>query len=152
MGDTAMRGFLGIVTGALLLAACHQQPADPAASGAWVRLPAVSGRPGAAYFTLKGGKTADTLLSVSTSAALRAELHETMAHDGRMSMQPIRDVPLPAGGTLAFAPGGKHVMLFDIGPNVKVGDKVPLAIALAGGKRIEVQAQVVGAGDPPPAQ
>ena len=98
-----MRAFLGLVAGTLILAACHQQPADPVASGAWVRLPAVSGRPGAAYFTLKGGTRADTLLSVSTPAALRSELHETMSHEGRMSMQPIKDVPLPAGGTLAFA-------------------------------------------------
>jgi periplasmic copper chaperone A len=145
-----MRAFPGIVAATFLLAGCQQQPADPVASAAWVRLPAVSGRPGAAYFTLRGGTTADTLLSISTPAALRAELHETSSDQGRVAMRPVKDIALAAGGTVTFAPGGKHAMLFDIGPNVKPGDKLPLTLSLASGKRLEVQAQAVGAGDPPP--
>jgi copper(I)-binding protein len=41
-------------------------------------------------------------------------------------------------------------MLFDLGPGVKPGTRVPLALAFASGKRVEVQATVVAAGDPPP--
>jgi periplasmic copper chaperone A len=146
-----MRGFPGIVAAALLVTACQQQqPAETGVESAWVRLPAVAGRPGAAYFTIRGGGKGDTLLQVSTPAALRTELHETLDEGGVKSMRPIRDVAVPAGGTLAFAPGGKHVMLFDIGPNVKAGGTVPLALAFAGGREIEVQAKVVGAGDPAP--
>lgn len=144
-----MRGFPGIVAAALLLGGCGQ-PAELGASDAWVRLPAVAGRPGAAYFTLHGGAEADALLAVSTPAALRAELHETTEHGGVKSMRPTRDVPVPAKGTVPFAPGGRHIMLFDLGPNVKPGTRIPLSLAFAGGKKLEVQAQVVGAGDPPP--
>jgi copper(I)-binding protein len=144
-----MRGFPGIVAAALLLAGCGK-PAELSVDKGWVRLPAVAGRPGAAYFTVHGGAQADTLLGVSTPAALRAELHETMDQAGVKSMQPARDLPVPAKGVLAFAPGGRHVMLFDLGPGVKPGTRVPLALAFAGGKTLEVQAQVVGAGDPPP--
>jgi copper(I)-binding protein len=140
---------MGIVAAALLLAGCGK-PAELGANDAWVRLPAVEGRPGAAYFTLQGGATADTLLAVSTPAALRAELHETRDHQGTKSMQPLRDVAVPAKGSVQFAPGGKHVMLFDLGPNVKAGGHIPLTLAFAGGKRLELQAKVVGAGDPPP--
>jgi len=146
-----MRGFAGIVAAALLLAGCQGQPAALGVEGAWVRLPAVSGNPGAAYFTVHGDDRADTLLAVSTPAALRAELHESSkTAAGATTMQPVRDAPLPARGTLVFAPGGRHVMLFDLGPAVKAGTRIPLALAFASGKRIEVQAQVVGAGDPPP--
>jgi len=144
-----MRGFPGIVAVALLLAGCGK-PAELGAKHAWVRLPAVAERPGAAYFTLQGGAQADTLLAVSTPAALRAELHETMDTNGVKSMQPTRDVALPAKGTLAFAPGGRHVMLFDLGPNVKPGTRIPLSLAFASGRKLELQAEVVGAGDPPP--
>ena len=144
-----MRGFPGIVAAALLLAGCGQ-PAGLGASKAWVRLPAVAGRPGAAYFTISGGAQPDILLAVSTPAALRSELHETTDHQGVKSMQPTRDLPVPAKGVLEFAPGGRHVMLFDLGPGVKPGTRVPLALAFASGKKLEVQAQVVGAGDPPP--
>ena len=144
-----MRIFPGIVSLALL-SAC-QQPAELKADGAWVRLPAAAGRPGAAYFAVHGGDTADTLLSVSTPAALRTELHESMkGQGGMMAMAPIKDVPVPARGTLAFAPGGKHVMLFDLGPRVTAGQRVPLKLSFAGGKTLEVQAMVVNAGEPAP--
>lgn len=146
-----MRGILGIVAAALLLAGCGK-PAELGADKAWVRLPAVAGRPGAAYFTIRGGAQADTLLAVSTPAALRSELHETMDHQGTKSMHPAGDIAVPANGTVEFAPGGKHVMLFDVGPNVKAGGRIPLALAFASGKKLELQAQVVGAGDPPPSQ
>jgi periplasmic copper chaperone A len=144
-----MRGFAGIVAAALLVGGCGQ-PAELSVDQAWVRLPAVSGRPGAAYFTVHGGAQGDTLLSVSTPAALRSELHESMAQGGVTSMRPIRDLAIPANGTLAFAPGGRHVMLFDLGPQVQAGATIPLALSFAGGKRIEVQAKLVGAGDPAP--
>lgn len=144
-----MRRFFGLMAGVTLsasLAACGG-PAEVAASDAWVRLPAVSGQPGAAYFTVTGGSDADTLVGVSSPAALRTEMHESMKGDhGMMSMAPVAQVAIAPGATVAFAPGGKHVMLFDIGPAVKVGDKLPLALSFASGKRVEVQAQTVGAG------
>ncbi|WP_213982096.1 copper chaperone PCu(A)C [Sphingomonas sp. dw_22] len=143
-----MRIFAGIVAVAFL-SAC--QPAETKADGAWVRLPAVAGRPGAAYFSLHGGAKPDTLVAVSAPFALRAEMHESMKGDhGMMSMAPVKDIALPAGETVTFAPGGKHVMLFSVGPNVKAGDTVPVILSLASGARLEASAKVVGAGDPAP--
>ncbi len=144
-----MRVFPMIVAAAAL-SACAPK-GELRADGAWIRLPAVAGQPGAAYFAVHGGAKADTLLAVSTPAALKAELHESMKGDhGMMAMAPLKDVAVPAGGELAFAPGGRHVMLFSIGPAVKPGDKVPLTLSFAGGKTLTLQAQVVGAGDPGP--
>lgn len=144
-----MRAFLGIVSLAAL-AAC-QQPAELKAERAWVRLPAADGRPGAGYFTVTGGDKPDVLLAISSPAALRAEMHESMkGEQGMMAMQAIKDAAVAARSSLAFAPGGKHVMLFDLGPQVKAGMRIPLALAFASGKRLEVQAMVVGAGDPEP--
>lgn len=143
-----MRVVAGIVAVAFL-SAC--QPAETKVDGAWVRLPAVTGQPGAAYFTIRGGKQADTLIAVSVPFALRSEMHESMKGDhGMMSMAPVKDFPVPAGGTVTFAPGGKHVMLFSVGPNVKAGDTVPVTLSFASGGKIEASAKVVGAGDPNP--
>jgi periplasmic copper chaperone A len=144
-----MRLIPGLVALAAV-SACSPRPI--AVDGAWVRLPAVAGQPGAAYFTVQGGsRGADTLLSVSTPAALRAEMHESMkdAH-GMAAMAPLKDVPVPAGTKLAFAPGGRHVMLFALGPAIKPGGTVPLRFAFASGATIAVTAPVVGAGDPAP--
>jgi periplasmic copper chaperone A len=152
-----MRGFLGIVAVALV-SACAQAPAELKADGAWVRLPAVRENPGAAYFTLHGGTEPAVLVQVSARFAVRTELHESMknmdhgsGHGGAtMSMKPIKDVAVPARGEVAFAPGGKHVMLFDVAPELRAGEKAPLTLSFADGKKIEVQAVVVGAGDPEP--
>ncbi|MDF7777225.1 copper chaperone PCu(A)C [Sphingomonas sp. AOB5] len=155
-----MRNLIGIAALALVTA-CQQAPAELKADGAWVRLPAVAGNPAAAYFTLHGGNTDATLMSVRAKFAIGTELHESMKHDmpghegmnmdgGAMSMQPIKDVPVPARGTVTFEPGGKHVMLFDVSPSLKAGQKAPLTFHFADGKTIEVQAVIVGAGDSAP--
>ena len=145
-----MRRISRIVAAALLVSACHQQPAAPTLENAWVRLPAVPGNPGAAYFTLKGGSQPDTLTGIASPATTRAELHETMQHGHMAAMQPLREVALGAGKTVDFAPGGRHVMLFGLAPALKPGARISLMLTLASGRKLEAQAQLVGAGDPQP--
>ena len=121
-------------------------------SGAWVRLAAVDGRPAGAYFTIHGGPTDATLVSVRTDVAVRTELHESMATtNGAMKMDAIRQVAIPALGQVRFAPGGKHAMLFDVNPAVKPGGTITFVFTFADATRIEKDAQVIAAGDPAPA-
>ena len=140
-----------LVAAVALVGGCTSTPDTPQARDAWIRLAAVPGRPAAAYFTLAGGKDDDALVGVSTPVASRAELHESMKTDnGMMTMQPLVRVPLPAGGTVKFAPGGKHVMLFGIGDDVKPGASVPMTLTLASGATVETSARIVAAGEDPP--
>ncbi|MEI9928599.1 MAG: copper chaperone PCu(A)C [Sphingomonas sp.] len=146
-----MRAFAGIIALALV-AACHQAPAELKVTGAWVRLPAVQEGAAAGYFTISGGEQPTTLLSVSAPFAIRTELHESMAGgQGMMAMKPLKDVAIPKRGTVVFAPGGRHVMLFDVGPNLHAGTRAPLTLNFADRRAITVDAQVLNAGDPPPA-
>jgi copper(I)-binding protein len=118
---------------------------------AWIRLPAVAGRPGAAYFTLRGGPSNATLIDVSADIAIRAEMHESMTGAGGMaSMTPLASVAVPAKTDVVFAPGGRHVMLFDINPKAKKGRIYNLTLNFANGGRIYAPAMVVGAADPAP--
>ena len=145
-----MRAFAGLA-GLALLAACHQEPAALTADGAWVRLPAVRENPGAAYFTLHGGSERATLLAVSAPFAVRTELHESMeGHEGMMAMAPLKQVAVEPRATVEFKPKGKHVMLFDVAPGLQPGERVPLTLNFADGKKVELKAVVVGAGDPEP--
>lgn len=130
---------------ALMLAGCGK-PAAMSVDGAWVRLPAVPGRPGAAYFTLHGGATDATLVAVATPRARRAELHESMAN----GMRPVVSVALPATGIVAFAPGGRHVMLFDLDSRLPPGGSAQLTLRFADGRTLGTTATVVGAADPMP--
>jgi copper(I)-binding protein len=140
----------GLLLPALMMAAC--QPARQVSiDRPWVRLSAVPTNPSAAYFTLKGGAKDETLTAVSALAAIRAEMHESMKGDsGMMAMAPLKLVVVRAGDRVTFAPGGKHVMLFGLKPEVKPGGKTPLTFTFASGQTITVQARVVGAGDSAP--
>lgn len=144
-----MRSVLPLITLAALVGC--QRPAATQVGGAWVRLAAAPGRPSGGYFTLTGGPTDRTLTGVTSTAAGRIELHETMNHGGTMTMTPSAQVPVPAGATIAFAPGGKHLMLFDVAPAMKPGARLPLTFAFADGKPLTAEATVIAAGDPAPA-
>ena len=133
-----MRAVFGVFFAGAMLAGCQQ--AELAVTDASVQLPVVSGRPGAAYFTVKGGAQATSLVAVSSPVAIRAEMHEMKQDGGMMTMAPLRDVAIPAGATVEFKSGGKHVMLFDVSPSVRSGDQVPLRLSFADGKTIEVKA------------
>jgi periplasmic copper chaperone A len=118
-------------------------PAGVTLSGARVQLPAVSGRPGAAYFTISqaaGGPR--TITAVTVAMAGRSEMHETVKRGGGSAMKPLASVPLAGGETVTFAPGGRHVMLFDLDPKLRFEDDVELTVTFADGAKARVRAPV----------
>ncbi|MEK9211903.1 copper chaperone PCu(A)C [Sphingomonas sp. 2378] len=138
--------FLGLsaLVGAAALTGCSQKPELYAEEG-WVRLAAVPGRPAAAYFVVHGGPKPLDLISVGSDVAITSEMHE-----GGMAMKKVDTVPIPAGGTVAFRPGGRHVMLYDMNPGVKPGRILSLLLTFSDGTRLRQGARVIGAADPAP--
>jgi periplasmic copper chaperone A len=135
----------------ILLAACHPRAAEPSIAQAWVRLPAVTGQPAAAYFRIQGGRRPATLIRMESALAARTELHASMAGNGGMAtMKPLDHVDIPAGGQVSFAPGGRHAMLIGLDPVVKPGTAVPLRFGFADGKTTEAEAKTVAAGEDAP--
>jgi copper(I)-binding protein len=105
-----------------LTGAAAAQQSYMQASGAWARaMPGGSG-PVAVYFTLHDGGDADNLTSVSADAAGMAMMHRTVEQGGVSEMLPEQSVPVPAGGTVTFRPGGLHVMLTGLNRALKPGD------------------------------
>ena len=147
-----VRSFCVSIAGILLVAGCHRggQADGPGAEAAWVRLPAVAGRPAAAYFTLRGGPAPERLAGIESPSVQGAELHQGGMMDGMMTMRPMNGVDLPAHGRVAFAPGGDHVMLFGVDPALKPGGTMTLSFRFQGGAAIETQAKLVAAGDAAP--
>jgi len=141
MRKGAIAGLLAV----LLLAGCGGGEATPpSVEEARITLPAAPGVPGAGYFTIQGGK-ADALVAVSSPAAARIEMHET-ASDARgvTSMRPLAEVPL--GDEVSFEPGGKHLMVFELGGNVRAGQAIPLTFRFRTAAPVTVAAQVVPPG------
>ncbi|MGN7159983.1 copper chaperone PCu(A)C [Sphingomonas sp. SAFR-052] len=132
---------------AVALAGCQQ---GPSVEDAWVRLPAVPGRPAAGYAIVHGGSGGkDVLTRVASPAVERIELHESMAsHGGMMAMRPLDSVRVK--GTVGFGPGGKHLMLFGLSSELRAGGMIPLTFAFGDGSKVTVDAKLVGAGDPAP--
>ncbi len=144
-----MRLLATFALSAAVLAGCSQEK-QLMVSDAWVRLPAVPGRPAAGYFTVHGGPADTTLISVAADAAVRTEMHEMKMANGAMTMGAVRQVRVPAASTVRFAPGGLHVMLFDVNPAVKPGGRLNFTFTFADNSRIQLPATVIAAGDPAP--
>lgn len=115
----------------------------PAVSAAWLRPPAVAGRPGALYFTLTNPGPATAIVAVKTPIAGRAELHAHDMANGIMRMRKVERVELPAGGQVMFQPHGYHVMLFNL-DEAKLGTAtvVSFTLILEGGANVAGQAAV----------
>jgi len=107
----------------------HTTDAAPVASQVWSRAMPPSAPTGAVYFTLNNpGDATDRLIGVQTPRAEKAELH-THVHKGDvMRMERIDSVELPAGGEVAFKPGGNHVMLFKLSEPLVAGERFPLTL------------------------
>lgn len=110
---------------------------------AWVRAPALPGRPGALYFTIVNGtKAADRLVGVTSPDCGRAELHNHLHEDGVMRMRKVEGVDIPAGGSVAFAPSGYHVMLFDLEDSVVPGGTLKATLEFVKAGRVTIEAEV----------
>lgn len=131
--------------------ACERAPSPPEVqvSEAWVTLPAVAGRPGAAYFRLEASQAPMKLTGVTSPRVERVELHQSGMSGGMMKMTPITDATFPEDGKMEFRPGGAHAMLFGIDPAVRPGDTLTLSFAFEPAPPVIVEAKVLGPGESP---
>jgi periplasmic copper chaperone A len=138
-----MRFILGMAL-LLALAGCGGARPEPRVivDEAWVQLPAVPGRPGAAYFTLQSNHDQTRLVSISSPRVQRIELHDSRMEGDVMRMGPLEDRNFPPSGTLEFAPGGKHAMLFGLDPTVRAGERIPLTFTFEPLPPVTVEAEV----------
>lgn len=126
--------------------------AEVEVEAAWARASAGPARAGAVYVALVNRGAAAALVGVETPAAERAELH-THVMDGDVArMRRLEEVALPAGGRVAFAPGGLHVMLSGLAAPLVEGAEFPLTLRFADGdsRTVAVRVGGVAAHAPPP--
>ncbi len=58
--------------------------------------------------------SAVTLVGASSEAVRAMEIHTTRMDDGMMRMRRLQQVEIPAGETVRFETGGRHLMLFGV--------------------------------------
>jgi hypothetical protein len=97
------------------------------------------------------GATPDRLMSATSPAAAKVEIHEMMTLDGIMVMRPVEGgLVVPPDGSVALAPGGNHLMFTGISAPFSEGQKVAAALTFEKAGTIEVSFDVgsVGAKGP----
>jgi|SRR5262245_38970295 len=120
---------------------------------AWTRATAGNATTAAIYFHLVSAKDPDRLMSVEAPAAQKAEIHEETTQNGVVRMNNLAAIDIPAGGTVNFAPGGKHLMLTGLKAPLKEGESflITLTFDKAGTQSTPVKVLAASANGPPPA-
>lgn len=96
-------------------------------SDAWVKATRPAQKVGAAYMTLQSPQDT-TLVKIESPAAGTVEIHSMTMNDGIMKMRRLDDLPLSAGTPVKLAPGGFHLMLFDLEKPMQAGETVPFTL------------------------
>jgi periplasmic copper chaperone A len=119
---------------------------------AWTRATPNGAKIGGGFLTIENkGSTPDRLIGGSTDAASKIEVHEMAMKDGVMTMRPLDNgLTIDPGKTMKLAPGGYHLMMFDLKDQLKQGDTVPVTLKFekAGEVKVSLAVQGVGAQAP----
>ena len=133
--------------GALWAGGCDGGEVSATAAAPSIHLPAAPGRPGVGYFELDVRPAQGALVSVRAPGIGRIETHETMTSGNMTRMRPLERIPIAEEGRLRFAPGGRHLMLFEMDPALRPGDRVELTFNFERGPARTMAATVRAAGD-----
>jgi hypothetical protein len=139
---TLIRRAIPFILAALVTAPALAGPrielADP-----WAR-PTIPNRPGAAYLEIRNaGDAPDRLVGAHAEGVGAVELHKAEQKDGMMTMAPVEAIEVPAGGAALLAPGGYHLMLFDIAAPLREGDTLDLTLRFEQAGEIAVAVPVM---------
>lgn len=128
-----MRRTLILIAGLLTGLFSNMVLADVAVTDAWVRATAPGQAVGAAYMTLTS-KQAAIMFYVETERAGAVEIHSMTMNNGVMKMRKLDVLPLKANVPEKLAPGGFHLMLFDLKAPLKTGEKISFTLCFKDAK------------------
>ena len=101
--------------------------AEVTISEAWVRTTVPGQSVGAAYMTLKSPQDS-ALVYIASPATGKVEIHSMSMTNNVMKMRKLEELPLKAGKVEKLAPGGFHLMLFDLKKPLKAGDRADFTL------------------------
>ena len=115
---------------------------------AWSRATPGGAKIGGGYLTIENkGAAPDRLIGVAGEVAGKIEVHEMAMKDGVMTMRPLdKGLTIEPGKTVKLAPGGYHLMLFDLKSPLKQGDKLPVTLEFEKAGKVKLSFDVEGVG------
>jgi copper(I)-binding protein len=126
---------------------------DLVISQAWSRATPNGAKIAGGYLTIENkGAAADRLVGGAGDIAGKVEVHEMAMDNGVMKMRPLdKGLTIEPGKTVKLAPGGYHLMMFDLKGPLKQGDKVPVTLEFEKAGKVTVSLDVQGVGAKGPA-
>jgi hypothetical protein len=110
----------------------------------WMRM-VITSRPVAGYFSVSNDSDqAHQLVGASSPDCGALMLHQSTSKGGVERMAMLKSVPVPAHGSVSFAPGGYHLMCMSPAPDVKVGSLVPVTLRFEDGGTLSANFPVRG--------
>jgi periplasmic copper chaperone A len=115
---------------------------------AWSRATPGGAKVAGGYLTIENkGTSADRLIGGSGDVAAKIEVHEMAANNGVMTMRPLdKGLAIEPGQTVKLAPGGYHLMMFDLKEPLKQGEKVPITLEFEKAGKVKLSFDVEGLG------
>ncbi|HEY5048756.1 MAG TPA: copper chaperone PCu(A)C [Rhizomicrobium sp.] len=125
------------IVAAGLLCSSPAVAAQVKVSNAWFRaLP--SGLPAGGYFSLHNEGAEVRLTGARSAACGMLMLHKSAVASGMAEMMAVASVDVPAGGDIAFSPGGYHLMCTGPTPAMAPGGHVPVMLTFNDGTSTNV--------------
>ena len=111
---------------------------------AWIRERPPGAANSAAYATIvNNADTSNALISVTSAAAEKVELHAHELDRGVMKMRRVPAIAIPGNGSVKLQSGGDHMMLLGLKRSLKSGDHVMLTLKFRGRKQITLKFMVM---------
>lgn len=144
----AALSFALVLLGAQAVLAHEFKVGDLEIGHPWSRATPAGAKVAGGYFTITNkGSASDRLLSISSDVSEKAELHEMGVKDGVMTMRPVAGgLEIPAGGKVALAPGGYHLMFIGLKRQPKQGEKFSATLTFEKAGTVNVEFAVEGMG------
>jgi copper(I)-binding protein len=144
-----------LVTGLFAVPACAEdiKAGDLVISHAWSRATPNGAKIAGGYLTIENkGAAPDKLIGGSGDIAGKVEVHEMAVNNGVMTMRPLDNgLAIEPGKTVKLAPGGYHLMMFDLKGPLKQGEKVPVTLEFEKAGKVNLSLDVQGVGAQGPA-
>ncbi len=142
-----MRAFF--IAAAFALAACTPAAETEAPAGrleirdAWAAPTPGGVNVSAGYLAIvNGAGEADRLISASTPRAGRVEVHEMVMTGDVMQMRPAAAIEIAPGAEVALAPGGMHLMFYEIATPFAEGEEVSVTLTFEHAGALDVSLPV----------
>lgn len=108
----------------------------------------VAGNPAAVYFDVAyEGERGLTIRRADVAGAKSATLHDYGEYDSKVQMMEALPIGIKKGDKLSFEPGKRHVMAFDVSPDLKPGGTTEVTLTVSGGDKLSFPVTVKAAGD-----